>query len=44
MQCLPENLKDRQYYRPTEEGFEKRLKEKMKAIEEWKKKRTPGKH
>jgi putative ATPase len=38
MQCLPDNLKDRHYYRPTEEGFEKRLKEKMKAIEEWRKK------
>jgi len=38
MQCLPENLQDRRYYRPTEEGFEKRLKEKLKAIEEWKKK------
>ena len=42
MQCLPENLKDRHYYRPTEEGFEKRLKEKMKAIEEWKKNRSGG--
>ena len=38
MQCLPDNLKDRHYYRPTEEGFEKRLKEKMKVIEEWRKK------
>jgi putative ATPase len=38
MQCLPDNLQDRHYYRPSEEGFEKRLKEKMKAIEEWKKK------
>ena len=38
MQCLPENLKDRRYYRPTDEGFEKQLKEKMQAIEEWKKK------
>lgn len=38
MQCLPDNLQDRHYYRPTEEGFEKRLREKMKAIEEWKKK------
>lgn len=37
MQCLPDNLQDRHYYRPTEEGFEKRLREKMKAIEEWKK-------
>jgi len=38
MQCLPDNLKDRRYYRPTDEGFEKRLKEKMRAIEEWKQK------
>jgi putative ATPase len=38
MQCLPDNLKDRRYYRPTDEGFEKRLKEKLKAIQEWKKK------
>jgi putative ATPase len=40
MQCLPENLKDHHYYRPTEEGFEKRLKEKMKAIKEWKRQRS----
>jgi len=39
MPCLPENLKDRHYYQPTEEGFEKRLKEKLKAIEEWRKRR-----
>jgi len=38
MQCLPDNLKDRRYYQPTDEGFEKKLKEKLKAIEEWKKK------
>ena len=38
MQCLPDNLKDRQYYRPTHEGLEKRLKERMQAIEDWKKK------
>src|SRR5512146_2558200 len=42
MQCLPDNLKDRRYYRPTDEGFEKRLKEKMQAIEEWKKKHASG--
>lgn len=42
MQCLPENLKDRKYYRPTEEGFEKRLKEKMKSIADWRRKRTTG--
>jgi len=23
MQCLPDNLQDRHYYRPTDEGFEK---------------------
>jgi putative ATPase len=39
MDCLPENLHGRRYYQPTEQGFEKRLKEKMQAIEEWKKKR-----
>jgi len=38
MQCLPENLKDRRYYLPTEEGFEKKLKEKLETIQEWKKK------
>jgi putative ATPase len=42
MQCLPDNLQERRYYRPTEEGFEKRLKEKMKAIEEWKRQRSKG--
>jgi len=40
MQCLPDNLKDRQYFRPTDQGLEKRLKEKMQAIEEWKKKQA----
>jgi len=38
MQCLPDNLKERRYYRPTDQGFEKRLREKMAAIAEWKKK------
>jgi len=36
MQCLPDNLKDRKYFRPTDQGLEKKLKEKMHAIEEWK--------
>jgi putative ATPase len=40
MQCLPDNLKERRYYRPTDQGFEKRLREKMAAIAEWKKKNT----
>ena len=29
MQCLPDNLKDRVYYQPTEEGVEKRIRERM---------------
>ena len=40
MSCLPESLKDRRYYQPTDEGFEKKLKEKLKAIEEWRRKRS----
>ena len=32
MQCLPDNLKDRVYYHPTEEGIEKRIKERLEAI------------
>jgi len=43
MECLPENLKGRRYYQPTDQGFEKRLKEKMQAIEEWKRKRASKK-
>ncbi len=39
MECLPENLRGRRYYQPTDQGLEKRLKEKMQAIEEWKRKR-----
>ena len=40
MSCLPENLKGRRYYQPTDEGFEKKLKEKIEAIEEWRQKRS----
>lgn len=39
MDCLPENLRGRRYYKPTDQGLEKKLKEKMQAIEEWKRKR-----
>src|SRR5579883_3340616 len=38
MQCLPESLKDRRYYRPTAEGFEAELRKKIEAIREWKRK------
>jgi putative ATPase len=32
MQCLPDNLKDRRYYRPTTEGVEKRIRERIEEI------------
>jgi len=32
MQCLPDNLKDRSYYQPTSEGFEKELKKRWEEI------------
>jgi putative ATPase len=32
MQCLPDNLRDRIYYRPTNEGVEKRIRERMDEI------------
>ena len=36
MQCLPDALKDRRYYLPTEQGREKAIKEKLEAILKWK--------
>jgi putative ATPase len=39
MQCLPNNLRDRVYYRPTSEGIEKRIRERM---EETKRQRSRG--
>jgi len=32
MQCLPDNLKNRRYYFPTNEGIEKRIRERMEEI------------
>jgi putative ATPase len=32
MQCLPDNLQDRVYYRPTSEGIEKRIRERLEEI------------
>ena len=37
MQCLPDALKDRRYYEPTEEGGEREVKEKLEEILRWKK-------
>ena len=36
MQCLPDSLKDRKYYRPTGEGSEARVRERLRQIEAWK--------
>lgn len=38
MQCLPENLKDRQYYKPTDQGIEKNIKERLELIKRLKNK------
>ena len=32
MQCLPDNLRDRVYYQPTNEGVEKRIRERLEEI------------
>ncbi|HZD94011.1 MAG TPA: replication-associated recombination protein A, partial [Candidatus Sulfotelmatobacter sp.] len=32
LQCLPDGLKDRRYYQPTNEGVEKRIRERMEEI------------
>ena len=32
MQCLPDNLKDRVYYHPTDEGVEKRIKQRLEEV------------
>src|ERR1700735_3701206 len=32
MQCLPDNLRERVYYRPTNEGIEKRIRDRMEEI------------
>lgn len=37
MQCLPDALKDRTYYHPTEQGLEARYKARLQQIKEWKK-------
>ena len=35
MQCLPDNLADRRYYLPTEEGNEARAKQRLDAVLKW---------
>jgi putative ATPase len=40
MQCLPDNLRDRTYYHPTNEGVEKRIRERMEEIKRRRSKAT----
>ena len=37
MQCLPDGLKDKSYYHPTEQGLEARYKDRLRQIKAWKK-------
>jgi len=37
MQCLPDSLAGRKYYRPTVQGQEARVRDRLDAIEEWRK-------
>ncbi|MDI3528685.1 MAG: putative ATPase [Thermoanaerobacter sp.] len=39
MQCLPDNLKDRKYYVPTDSGFEKDIQERLEQINNLKKRK-----
>ena len=43
MQCLPDNLKDRVYYRPTNEGIEKRIRERLEEIKKQRSGNPPSK-
>ncbi|MBR2215640.1 MAG: replication-associated recombination protein A [Selenomonadaceae bacterium] len=38
MQCLPDSLVGKSYYRPTNEGLEERFAKRLEAIKEWKRK------
>ncbi len=42
MQCLPDSLRDRVYYRPTNEGVEKRIGERLEEIKRIKQSSSPG--
>ena len=39
MQCLPDALKDRVYYQPTDEGAEARVRQRKEQIDAWRKER-----
>jgi putative ATPase len=41
MQCLPDNLRDRTYYHPTNEGVENRIRERMEEVKRRRSRGTP---
>lgn len=43
MQCLPDSLKDRRYYRPTDQGTEARFADRIEAVRAWKRERESAK-
>ena len=42
MSCLPDALRDKEYYQPTDQGNEARYKERLEQIKEWKKSHRKG--
>ncbi len=44
MQCLPDNLKDRRWYHPTDQGVEKRIRERLEEIRKLRTKNSPRRH
>jgi ATPase related to the helicase subunit of the Holliday junction resolvase len=44
MVCLPESLKDKEYYQPTEQGVEGKFKARLAQIKDWKKKHRDPQH
>ena len=36
MECLPDSLRGKEYYRPTDEGLEGRYKQRLDEIKAWK--------
>ena len=42
MQCLPDALEGREYYRPTEQGLEAKYKARLEQIKEWKRQHRNG--
>jgi putative ATPase len=42
MRCLPDNLRDRSYYQPTNEGVEKRIRERLEEIRRMRSRKGSG--